>query len=320
MRNFKSIARIMAFVLVIVCANEILTLALKPHNYFRIDAHNMQENQYDNIYVGTSHGKAGINPAVLDEITGKKNVNLCLGGQFPIDSYFMVKEICRKYTPEKIIYELDPGYWVTKASLGPDYATVYEEMPLSSVKVEYFREKMLGVDFRTTLFPWYVYRQGFRNVISTFKSRMTSEYRNYDETFYCNEHESYGNNGAVSIHRSETPKTENNLVLWEESKLEQESMEYFGKLVSLCEEKGIELIVITTPIPRETLEKYKDNFEAADAYYEKLMKEKGIVYYNFNNIHIEGFDYSVNGFDDYEGHMYEDQAVVFSENLFDIVK
>ena len=135
MRNFKKIAKVAGFLLIIMLVNEILMLALKPYNFFRDDIHNIKTQRYDTVFVGSSHGKAGIHPQIVDEVIGQKSVNLCLGGQFPIDSYFIVKELCRKGSPKRVVYELDPGYWVTKASLGPDYATVYEELPWSGVKL-----------------------------------------------------------------------------------------------------------------------------------------------------------------------------------------
>lgn len=315
MHNFKRTAGIISFLLVIVCMNEVLLLALKPCNFFRNDIYHARTEQYNDIFVGTSHGKAGIHPGIVDEITGKKSMNLCLGGEYPIDSYFIIKELCRKYIPERVIYELDPGYWVTKPSLGPDYATVYEELPWSGVKLEYFNAKMRDIDFRATLFPWYVYRQGYRNILTTLRTKLTREYMNYGDSFYRNEKEAYGHRGAVSIHRTTVPKSEENLVLWDEQKLEEESIEYFEKLVQLCQDKGIELIVITAPIPEETREKYADSYEKADEYFREYMKKEGIVYYNFNEIEIEGFDRTVNGFSDFEGHMYEDQAEVFSREL-----
>ena len=60
MRNFKKIAKVAAFLLIIILVNEILMLALKPYNFFRDDIHNIKTQQYDTVFVGSSHGKAGI--------------------------------------------------------------------------------------------------------------------------------------------------------------------------------------------------------------------------------------------------------------------
>ena len=43
--------------------------------------------------------------------------------------------------------------------------------------------------------------------------------------------------------------------------MNSEAAEAFEKLVKLCKKEGIELTVVTAPVPQETFEKYKSNFE-----------------------------------------------------------
>ena len=95
MHNFKKYMYPVLFLAVILCINEILMLALKPYTCFRNDMHKLETNQYDDLFVGTSHGKAGINPEIVDKITGEKSLNLCLGGEEVQDSYYIIKEACR---------------------------------------------------------------------------------------------------------------------------------------------------------------------------------------------------------------------------------
>ena len=95
MRNFKKNIYPVLFLAVIICMNQILILALKPCTNFRNDIHKLETNQYDDLFVGTSHGKAGINPEVVDKITGERSLNLCLGGEEVQDSYYIIKEACR---------------------------------------------------------------------------------------------------------------------------------------------------------------------------------------------------------------------------------
>ena len=41
--------------------------------------------------------------------------------------------------------------------------------------------------------------------------------------------------------------------------MNSEAAEAFEKLVKLCKKEGIELTVVTAPVPQETFEKYKSN-------------------------------------------------------------
>lgn len=70
-------------------------------------------------------------------------------------------------------------------------------------------------------------------------------------------------------------KTEDNLKLWDKQEILPEVKEYFEKLKKLCKENNIELVVITTPIPQETMEKYQDNFEEANAYLRNIWQNRG---------------------------------------------
>lgn len=320
MRNFKKNIYPVLFLAVIICMNQILILALKPCTNFRNDIHKLETNQYDDLFVGTSHGKAGINPEVVDKITGEKSLNLCLGGEEVQDSYYIIKEACRVNKPKKIIYELDPGYWVSTATLGPEYRTVYDEFPMSEVKVEYYLDKIWNVDFRTTLFPWYLYRKGIKGAGARFTSKFSHAYKNYDDSFYNEPSQAYISQGQIRIHRSDAPKTEANLILWDKKKLKSDAVKSFEKIVKLCKENNIKLTVVTTPVPQETLEKYHDNFENANKFFTSLMEKEWVEYYNYNYQEISGFDRSLNGFSDYEGHMYEEQSDVFSEEIGKIMR
>ena len=271
MHNFKKYIYPVLFIAVILCINEILVLALKPYTSFRNDMHKLETNQYDDLFVGTSHGKAGINPEIVDKITGEKSLNLCLGGEEVQDSYYIIKEACRVNKPKKIIYELDPGYWVSTATLGPEYRTVYDEFPMSEVKAEYYLDKIWNVDFRTTLFPWYLYRKGIKGAGARFTSKFSHAYKNYNDSFYNEPSQAYTSQGQIRIHRSDAPKTEANLILWDEKKLKSDAVKSFKKIVKLCKENNIKLTVVTTPVPQETLEKYHDNFENANKFFTSLV-------------------------------------------------
>ena len=59
--------------------------------------------------------------------------------------------------------------------------------------------------------------------------------------------------GQIAIQRHETSKDEKNLVLWEENELSKKTITEFDKMVSFCRKKNISLVVVTAPVPQETL-------------------------------------------------------------------
>lgn len=312
MRNFKKAVFVVLFLVICLVCNSILTFCFYPYNYARIDIHNIETNAYDDIFLGSSHGKCGIDPLTFDSVTQQKSTNLCMGGEYTQDAFFLAKEAVRNHKPKRIIYELDPGYWVTKPSQGMDYTSFYHEFPPSSVKVQYFTEKIMKADFRSTLFPWYTYRQYFFKVWDNITIKTGQVYKDYDPAPFTNEAQAYKPEGFIYRNKIDAPKTEQNLILWDEAQLQPDTVTYFERLVNFCNQNQIELVVITTPIPTETYQKYQQAYDNAHDYFTDYMERLKVPYYDFNDIQLDGFDKSLNTYADCEGHMYGATAKQFT--------
>ena len=157
MHNFKKVLKTFLVLVVCVALLAALDLALYPCTFMRNDVHAVVTQQFDDIIVGTSHGKMDIDPEVMQEVTGRSGHNLCVGGEYGIDAYYLTKLIKEKQNPKRIIYEVDPGYFVSEKEEGNNYLLFYHEFPFSKAKVEYFWNSIAKCNFRTVLFPWYEY-------------------------------------------------------------------------------------------------------------------------------------------------------------------
>ena len=107
MHNFKKIIKTIVVVAVCVTLLAGLDMALYPCTFMRNDIHAVVSNQYDDIILGTSHGMTDIDPAVMEEITGRSGHNVCVGGEYGIDAYYIARLIAEKQKPARIIYEVD---------------------------------------------------------------------------------------------------------------------------------------------------------------------------------------------------------------------
>lgn len=315
MHNFKKVLLLAAGILVFIAVNLGLNYGLIPYSYVRIMMHQIKTQEYDTLFLGTSHGLNGISPKVIEEKTGKKTMNLCLGGEYPRDAYYLLKQACEKSVPETVVYELDSGYFCTPEGQRGDFNRIFYEMPLSRTKVEYFFAKESELDFRATLFPWFYYRNQFRNAKEIITVKQGEDYKNYGAAAFQSEGQSYAD-GFLCNNPAPGMKPEE-LVLWDESAKNEDSFRYFEKIASFCREKGIELLVVTTPVPREALEKYGENFQQADKFFTEYFQKMGVEYKNYNHPDrkIKNFDDSLNAFADYEGHMGVAQAEAFSAQL-----
>ncbi|MBS6196421.1 MAG: hypothetical protein KH828_12690 [Clostridiales bacterium] len=313
MRNFKKWIWILLFAACVIGANEILNYMLYPYTYTRANLHQMAVRDYQDLVVGSSHGKCGLDPVTLEAKTDHKTLNACQGGEYPIDAYYLVKEASRYRKLSRVIYEVDPGYWVTKPNETADYVTFYHEMPWSLVKAEYFKDKMLECDFRTTLFPWYLYRKEIGRIGENVRQKQSDGYKNYSTEVFKTEVQEYREDGFIRRFPHPGDKgTEDVPVLWNPDELNKDAVEYFDKLAKFCKENGIELVTVMTPVPRETYEKYQTSYEEAAKYFQAVTEEKGIPFYDFLNGEEIGMSAGLERFADYEGHMYEETAVEFS--------
>ena len=100
--------KILKTVLVLVICGILLKgldTALYPCTFMRNDVHAVVSEQFDDIILGTSHGKMDIDPEVMEEITGRTGHNLCVGGEYGIDAYYLARLVAEKQNPKRIIYE-----------------------------------------------------------------------------------------------------------------------------------------------------------------------------------------------------------------------
>lgn len=317
MRNFKRFAVLTLLLAFVIGVNSLLSFALYPYTYSRVDIHNLISEDHDTIFVGSSHGKCGLNPEVFDSVCGTVSTNQCLGGEYPIDAYHIVRLACETgHKPKQVIYELDAGYFVTEPNEGADFAILYEEFPASFTKLHYWLTKILDGDFRSTLFPWYLYRGKLFSLKDTIASKTGSEYKNYGISSFANPAQIYHSSGFIErLVQSSDKSVKDTPVLYSAEDICTESERYFNKLAEFCREEGIRLIAVTTPVPEVTTQEHSSAYEGADQYFTALTKAQGVEYYNCN--YTEEFSdlRDLNYYVDYDGHYYGTYANLFTERF-----
>lgn len=297
-----------------------LDFILYPCTFMRNDIHSVTTEAHSDIFLGTSHGKLNIDPDTIEKITGKSGHNLCVGGEYGIDAYYLTKLLLETQKPERIIYEIDPGYFVTEKEPGNNYLLFYHEFPFSKAKAEYFLASMMDCDLRSVLFPWYEYSVSYEFGVmpQTVSDKISN---NYDVSRFQSDSQEYHESGFVERYPVDTsalrmtePK------LFTEDTVKEQNMEYLDKLIGLCKEEEIEFVAVTTPIPVAALAEYSDNYNAAWKYFGEFFAERDIRYMNFNTEYYDLFSHDISDYTDYDGHMNGEAAVRFSEILGILLK
>ena len=156
MHNFKGLLRAAAAAAVIAAVLLAADFALYPCTFMRNDIHAVTTQTFEDVFLGTSHGKINIDPESVGAVTGRSGHNLCVGGEYPVDTYYLAKLMVETgHKPQRIIYEVSPGYFVSEKEEGNNYLLFYHEFPVSRTKALYFADTVAKCDLRTMLFPWY---------------------------------------------------------------------------------------------------------------------------------------------------------------------
>ena len=173
----KSFTVILAVVMILAFLL-LLDLALYPCTFIRNDVHAVITEKKDLVILGSSNGKMDLDPDVLLENTGKTGHNLCVGGEYPVDAYYITKLLIEKNKPEQILFELNPGYFMTRKEPGNNYLLFYHEFPLSAAKAAYFADTMRDCDLRTVFFPAYEYSLFYEipRAPETIRRKLSADY------------------------------------------------------------------------------------------------------------------------------------------------
>ncbi|MGO5051990.1 hypothetical protein ACTQ6A_05640 [Lachnospiraceae bacterium LCP25S3_G4] len=305
------------FLTICMCLNAILCFVLIPPSYVKLSLHKLvSKERYDYIFVGTSHGQYGIDPEVIERVTKRKSLNLCMADQYPIDTYYLIKEALRTQKPKKIVYEVDSSYWMTDQRIGSPTIFIYKELSNSWNKLEYWDAKILSKNYRATLFPWVYYRNLYPDIKKHISTKLSEDYQNFNPNAIELPQCQYQDNGFIFRQKLETDdKGTYNNIPWNEAQIKKEAVHYFKKMVKLCKKENVELDVIITPVPQETIQNMPEKYEQADQYFSFLTKELNVKYKNFNYLSKDDLDRSINGYWDYDGHMYGKFAGEFSKIL-----
>lgn len=317
MHNFK---RTMRAVLIAAAALFLfagLDFLLYPCTFIRNDLHTVCAETFDDIYVGTSHGKINIDPETAQEVTGRTGHNLCIGGEYSVDAYYMIKLLIeRGRKPSRVIYEISPAYFTLEKEEGNNYLLFYHEFPFSRTKLEYFWNAVAKCNLRTMLFPWYEYDLSYElaNMGTSARKKWQGDYGIED---FRTDTQEYHESGFVARYPVEDTKfTMSGIRPFRRGEVRREHMEYLEKLIDLCREQGIAFAAVITPVPVDTLRKFQEEYEDADGYFGDFFEKKDVAFINFNNREYYKYaSHRIESYTDLDGHMNEEAAREFTKNL-----
>lgn len=213
----------------------------------------MEKNTVDVIFLGSSHAASSFSPQVLYNRYGITSYNLGCEQQNLVVSYYWLKEALRYQKPKAVVLDgyilfpynreepLNSAESCTRKAL--DY------MRMSPVKEEAV-DTICTIDSKQSRLSYY-----FPNI--RFHSRWTG--LNEDDFTYGEMSEHYELKGFTAIpsySNNESYKPFEAGDSQEEEPMVSLMEEYLDKIVSLCQEENIALILVKTPSTPQTVQRY----------------------------------------------------------------
>ena len=194
-----------------------------------------KKDSIDVLFFGTSHVFCSFSPMYLWEEKGITSYDISTGQQPIAASYYLMKEGIKRQHPKVIVLE------TYALSYGEDYATkarlheAIDNIPLNETKWEIFWDFMprtMGYHERLEfLFPMIAYHTRWDKLRSNDYQR--------GETWRLGYVPTKGNKV-----RKRVP------IITEEMEVREENIEYLDKIIQLCRENQIELVLCQTPITK----------------------------------------------------------------------
>ena len=283
MRIFKKLFPFAAGICFFLCVNALLGYLIIPYQFPRMKVHRIETETFQDLILGTSHGSSAFDPAVLTGETGRTCFNAAAGGAYPRDNYYLLADACRAHAPERVIIEYDPAYWISKDSFNRNARYQLDVMAFSAVKLRYFQDLCLEGDLRYVLMPWFLYADSFDRIAQTVAIKRSEDYRTYSVRPFAHDGQRCEENGFTPIPDSaQGDYTIPELSFDEENeRYVRANQAYFEKTLKLCAEKGIEVVVVTTPVPAPTLEADHAFYQEAHQRMAALAEQYGFAYLDF---------------------------------------
>lgn len=259
----------------------------------------------DTIVIGSSHALRSVKPTILNEKMNIHSYNLSSPLMSMYGRYTLLKKEIKR-NPVKTIY-LELSYnslMIDKYNLGYEGDLyVLGRLDNTFERLDYFKNAFT--------------KDERKRVISDTIKRTN---HSIIEKGTVVQYETLGYlpvpSNDLSVSKEELSNISDTLTF--DTNIREESLNCFKKIISLCKENNVQIIIIVTPITEKMLVEYS-NFDEVFSQYINLAQKYDINYYDFNldKKRNELYDEKTSFYD--ESHMSDSGAEIFSNRLSKIM-
>jgi len=266
MKNIKIFIKIISFIIIMFlcysfCANLVRDKSVEAVSK---EYASYGKNKFDVIFLGTSVMKNDLYPMELYQDYGIASYNLASGNQSFATSYYLAKQAIREQKPKILVldcfYAAYDKYYISDAIL--HYAT---DMMSWREKIELIHDIVPREKQGEFLLEFLEYHNRWNELTAS--------------DFSYSEHKQYG----TKVHYASKPIKEYEIVE-EKEELPSIPKEYLYKIIDLCKENNVSLILTTLPVDFGANHGTIKDMLQNQKYYNKIQdiaSENHIAYLNF---------------------------------------
>ncbi len=328
----KIVVKLLVFLVICgIVSNIIGYFVLPAKSYTRIQFHELyttygnaeDSKNMDLVFLGTSHAYRTFDTEYFDEKLNMETYNFGTSQQTLEGSYYVLKEILKTNQPKKVVFELTYTCFNEKDYNPLKSVIIYQYMKPSLDKLKYLMADFPLENIFNALIPAYTFREYLTadDIAPKILDKSTDEYKNYDPAITQTQTTEWMEEKGfiytdMEFYNGWVGKTDPEA--WTEQGMDTQKLEYLNKIIHLCKDNGIDLVLVTSPNPRGTLLEV-GNYNEINEYFTNIAENNGIDYYNLNLIRPEILNLSDSEFYD-ATHVNGEGAQKVSQVFSDILK
>lgn len=224
------------------------------------------ENTVDVLFVGTSQTYGGVNHSILWDDYGIASYSLATAEQAYWTAYYYICEALKAQSPKLIVLD-------AKSSTYPDDYSRVGRTIMSTFGIMSPGNRIAAITECAGMEERDKFLLAFP-VIHSYAQQVT-----WNSFLIPPDNEGRGNDWKGFIEHDETEQHERPSLVWTKTKMavNEHELEYFNKILSLCEEKSIPVLLVSYPYPD-----YANDHMYVNSLF-TVAEEYGIEGVNYNN-------------------------------------
>ncbi len=272
----KGVVFLLLFIIIFNCTGEVLRNKSESEALGVITG--KPDESYDVILAGSSHMQYSIQPAQLFGEFGITSCNVSTAAQSVPTTYYIVKEMIDRHSPELVIVDLFCLFYPENYFTTTRFHQAVDNLPLSMNKIEAIND-LVDVNESEFFINYLLYHGRWKDL------------RKYDYTIHDTFNETY--QLLKNVEKFTDPFVP--VPVNETEEIPTAPFTYLEKIVKLCREKDVKLLLTVLPYRADV-----DNNSVTGDYQQKIYNKTaefaekwGVDYYN-SLFHLDeiGFDFT----------------------------